>query len=131
MAVIPWGVGKWIGEKRKIVRNSIKTGKPGLLFIGDNGNRPFFWFNEKIFKEYKKINIRNLSGSDPLPFKSETGRAGSFGFALEGFINFDKPFQSVLKKLNEQPELFQYGRLETPFRFFRNQILMQIKKKLR
>ncbi|MGE5845581.1 MAG: hypothetical protein ACM34O_02570 [Ignavibacteria bacterium] len=132
LAVIPWGVGKWIGEKRKIVRDSIKTGKPGLLFIGDNGNRPFFWSNKKIFEQFEEKNIRNLSGSDPLPFKTENDRAGSFGFAMEGFLNFDKPFESIIMKLlNEQPELFYYGKLETPYRFFRNQILMQIKKKLR
>ncbi|HVO73724.1 MAG TPA: hypothetical protein VMT35_06850, partial [Ignavibacteriaceae bacterium] len=129
LAVIPWGVGKWVGSKKKIVNETLEL--PGL-FVGDNGNRPFFWSNKKIFSQFEKKNIKNLSGSDPLPFKSESGRAGSFGFAMEGVVNFDRPFESLLNKLSgEQPELLYYGKLEEPFRFFKNQILMQIKKKTR
>jgi hypothetical protein len=132
LAVIPWGVGKWIGKKRKIVMEILRAQGPDSLFVGDNGNRPFFWSNKKILKKFEEKNIKNLNGSDPLPFKSEYGRAGKFGFAMEGFINFDKPFESITEKIfDKQVELLRYGRLENPYRFFRNQILMQIKKKLR
>jgi len=132
LAVIPWGVGKWIGLKKRIVKKLVNENNTSVLFLGDNGNRPFFWLKSKILKDAENKKINNLSGSDPLPFKTENNRAGSFGFAAEGFINFDEPFKSIFNMIvNEKAELIMFGKLETPFRFFRNQILMQVKKKLR
>jgi hypothetical protein len=130
LAVIPWGVGKWFGSKGKIVKKLIQDQKFINLFVGDNGNRPFFWPKSKIIKEQENKNVLNFSGSDPLPFKNEFRKPGSFGFAFESSLNFNEPFKSIKMKITGGKVKFIYfGKLESSARFVKNQLLMQIKKK--
>lgn len=130
--VIPWGFGKWLGKRGKILRNFLNKNDSSKLFLGDNSARPIFWFQPTFFQEAKKLGLRILPGTDPLPFPSETSRAGSFGFTLEGSLNPQKPAESLkqlLRQSSTQPQA--YGSLENPWRFIRNQIAMQLVKRQR
>jgi hypothetical protein len=130
LPIIPWGVGKWMGYRRKVISNFIVKYKNGSLFVGDNNNRPFFWVKSTIFKQAGRLNIRNLQGTDPLPFKSEVTKAGRYGFMIEARINQTKPFDEIKKKVNDlNSPLLQYGRPEKTLRFFSNQIQMQLIKR--
>ena len=92
LPIIPWGAGKWTGSRKKVIDELVDRYTGDFLFLGDNGNRPFFWSKPSIFKEAEKLNIRNLQGTDPFPFESEITKAGSYGFGVEGEIN---SFKSV------------------------------------
>jgi hypothetical protein len=128
--VIPWGFGKWMGRRGKILKELLGSIKEPKIFLGDNGGRPKFLKQPSYFKMADDLNIRILPGSDPLPFTSEYNRAGSFGFSLPGKISLDYPADQLKKKLsNLNNGLQTYGKSERPFRFFRNQIRMQIKKR--
>jgi len=127
--VIPWGFGKWLGRRGKILNNYMKTHKNSKVFLGDNSGRPSFLPFPHHFKIAKKNGIPILPGSDPLPFETEYGRVGSFGFLLEEKISKTCPAKSLKQILvHSKLRAQSYGDFENPFRFFRNQIKMQIKK---
>jgi hypothetical protein len=126
--VLPWGVGKWLGRRGKIVRRFIEESINYKFFLGDNSGRLNFGLTPKLFNFAVKKEIKILSGSDPLPFRSQEKKIGSFGFAIKSDIDLKHPIK-VLKKLIFEEKIESYGKLETPFGFFRNQILMQIKKR--
>lgn len=132
LPVIPWGVGKWIGKRGKIIRDLLSSNLYSFLFLGDNGNRPVFWKRSPIFYFGEKNNKRNLPGSDPLPFKSEEEKPGSFGFMPDGFLDNQFPFKSLKEKIINSENVFNtYGKGESFFRFMKNQASMQIVKRNR
>ena len=71
-----------------------------------------------------------LPGADPLPFSSEIGQIGKFGFKLSGSIDSEYPFRELKKLLLDQNTIPQsYGSLENPVRFFWNQLRMKWMKR--
>jgi len=130
--VIPWGPGKWMGHRGMILKDLLKAVKEPGLFLGDNGGRPIFWARPSHFKEAEAKGIRILSGSDPLPFASESRRPGSFGFSVEASITHEQPAKDIRRILLD-PTTYPraYGALENPYRFFLNQLAMQMTKQLR
>jgi hypothetical protein len=127
LPVIPWGVGKWFGRRGDLVRRLIDQDEIRPLFLGDNGNRPVFWPRPKIFDRAEEKEIYILPGSDPLPFPSEIEKIGRIGFKIDGSINPDHPGRDIKKILhNPDIKLQSYGSRETPFRFFWNQLKMNL-----
>ena len=130
--VVPWGPGKWMGKRGKILRQILNGPEVTGFFLGDNGNRPSFWPNPSHFRLAEKKGIRILPGTDPLPFASESCRPGSFGFLVNDSISPAYPAKDLKRILADQTTFLQpYGRLENPWRFFLNQISMQILKRMR
>ena len=128
--VIPYGFGKWIGRRGKILRDLLKKTESTKLFLGDNGGRPKFLPRSSHFKQAGKKGIRVLPGSDPLPFPSQCIRPGSFGFSAEGAVSTTHPARDIIRILLDPTNTFQsYGQPEPFLRFFRNQLLMQIIKR--
>ncbi|MBK7105267.1 MAG: hypothetical protein IPH62_08285 [Ignavibacteriae bacterium] len=132
ISVIPWGVGKWMGNRKQIVEKLVLQNNTFPIYLGDNGNRPFFWSKPEIFNEALKNGIINIPGSDPLPFLNEVKKPGSFGFIIDGNLDKEKPFDSIYEKINSSKIQFKtYGKLETGYNFLKNQISMQIVKRSR
>lgn len=128
--VIPWAVGKWLGKRGKVLDELIAKLDAKTYFLCDNGNRPFFWTKPNHFSVFEAKGGKLLSGSDPLHFPSEAGRAGSFGCRVEGAVDLSHPATGFKAILNDQSsEIKLYGKLESPYRFFKNQLSMQILKK--
>lgn len=127
--VIPWGPGKWMGQRGMILTKTLNGPEAPGLFLGDNGNRPGFWPRPSHFKVAETKGIRVLPGSDPLPFPSESWRPGSFGFSVNRSITPEYP-ASDLKRILLDPttRLKEYGHLEHLWRFFRNQLTAWIMK---
>ena len=128
--VLPWGVGKWIGSRGKILQNFIAKKPSSVLCLGDNGGRPIFWQRPSYFKEAEAKGLRILPGTDPLPLASECDRPGSFGFAIQGDISLDNPGEDIKQiLLNSQIAIEAYGSLENPVRFVRNQVALRLSPK--
>ncbi|WP_404783345.1 hypothetical protein [Altericista sp. CCNU0014] len=130
--VIPWGVGKWMGRRGRILRQFLD--RHPRLFLGDNSGRPVFWLEPLLFRQAKAQGGRVLPGSDPLPFPSECWRPGSFGFSMAGVGIFDSAQPAVSLKqtlFDSAVQLKAYGALENPYRFTRNQLEMQLIKYLK
>jgi hypothetical protein len=130
--VLPWGPGKWLGRRGKIVEDAIGARDFPAFFLGDNGNRPSFWPRPRLLSLADQKGIAVLPGSDPLPFSSEASRPGSFGFSLTGAVNPHQP-GTDLKRLLLKGEFFPkaYGSLEKPLRFVANQLKMQLSKRFK
>ena len=130
--VLPWGFGKWWFKRGDLVADVIRDPGAETLFLGDNGGRLRHGPRPRLFAEGARRGLCVLPGSDPLPFASQTTRAGSFGCIIEGAISTDRPGEALLnllRNLNRQPRVF--GRAETLSRFALNQLRMQIRKRRR
>ena len=130
--VIPWGVGKWFGERGKTLQSLLASTDKLAFFLGDNGGRPLFWPRPGIFRVAEKHGIRVLPGTDPLPLPSEVSRCGSFGFVIRSPVSHQRP-QAELRHLLEDStvKLLHYGKLEKPLRFIRNQLQIRLQRQQR
>ena len=132
IAVIPWGFGKWMGRRGDILRELIETAENGDFYLGDNGGRPSLMPAPYHFSLAKKKRIRILPGTDPLPFRSEQKRAGSFGLSCRAKINPNYPTQSTKNAITDNKcTTYSYGSLERNIYFISKQIRMQFKKRTR
>ena len=128
--VLPWGVGKWIGKRGKILHALLAESNFPLLFLGDNGGRPVFWSRPSYFQQAETKGLRILPGSDPLPLASEVSRPGSFGFTIQDSLSWEKPGEHIKQMLLEPNiSLEPYGSLENPGRFIRNQLAIRSGKR--
>jgi hypothetical protein len=127
--VLPWGFGKWYGNRGKKVDEIIMKRIPNLL-LGDNGGRSSLLPYPTQFNLAEANGMKILPGSDPLPFPQEAKRPMSYGFIAN--INFDesKPWESVKQSLlDENLKIEKFGNITSPFAFVKTQIAMQIKKR--
>ncbi len=127
IAVLPWGVGKWIGKRGQLVTHLLQQSDLSPLFLGDNSGRPRFWGRPGYFAQAEQQGLPILPGTDPLPLSSEVSRPGSFGLMVMGKLDTNKPGSDIKAKLlapsvNCQP----YGGLESPLPFVRNQIALRV-----
>lgn len=124
--VLPWGFGKWLGSRRRAVESLIDEFGDGSLYLGDNSGRPALMADPAEFALARRLGMRVLPGSDPLPFSFEYDRAGSFGFYVDNFVDRESVWTGLRAILrNGESSLHSYGALESPFRFMRNQIAIQ------
>lgn len=127
--ILPWGVGKWLGVRGRHVRRVIKDPDLPPFCLGDSAHRPSFWPKPSYFRQAEKRGIRNLPGSDPLPFRGEAKRVGSFGLQMGGSLDPERPARDLKRKLlDPSTTVDHFGRRETLFRFLRKQTLMQYRK---
>ncbi len=132
LRVIPWGAGKWFFARGRLLTSLMQRVDQSDFFLGDEGGRPVFWPEPRHFGAARRAGIRALPGTDPLPFPDEVGRVGSFGAAFRGIVDPARPGASVVAALRDpSTALTPYGGLETPIRFVRHQIGMQIRKRRR
>ena len=131
LLVLPWGPGKWLGKRGKIIERAIRSFHTPSFFLLDNGNRPFFWPRSALFSQAAERGITNLQGSDPLPFPNQEKRVGSYGFFFPGTIGNEHPFKSLVHQLTApENNLQSYGNPERALPFFHVQISMQLSKRL-
>ena len=50
LPVLPWGVGKWVGKRGRIIKNFLEDNSNTKYFLGDNSGRPSFLPTPKQFK---------------------------------------------------------------------------------
>lgn len=132
LPVVPWGAGKWIGKRGRLIDELVGSSELPPFFLGDSGNRPVFWPRPTHFRRAEEEGIKILSGSDPLPLLGEVKRVGSFGIALKGSLDAQTPAQDLKRRvLDPSTVLHQFGSEETTLRFVRNQLKMQFRKLIR
>jgi hypothetical protein len=124
LAVLPWGVGKWLGKRGHLVDELIAEAPSGQLFLGDNGGRPAWWSVPQFSKK-----IRVLAGSDPLPLAGATAEIGHFGSRVTGALDESRPVEH-LKQLLRDPHtrISTYGRLAPSLRFFSDQARLRFSR---
>jgi hypothetical protein len=129
LAVLPWGAGKWLGKRGKIVSDFLQHAATKSLFVGDNGGRPKFWPRPAPFDSAAGRGIRLLPGSDPLPLPGEEYRVGTYGGVVDGSCSDDKPVADLKNLLNDgSKRIIPYGHRQDAWQFLRTQIGLRLAK---
>jgi hypothetical protein len=129
--VLPWGFGKWLGRRRRVIETLIEEFGEGTVYLGDNGGRSTILPIPPEFALARERGMRILPGSDPLPFNSECDRAGSYGFRVDHVPVRDFAWPDLCIMLQRgEGKLTPFGSLESPLRFARNQLAMQYKTRV-
>jgi hypothetical protein len=81
--VIAFGFGKWLGKRGEIVLKLIEEFGSKQIAMGDTTMRPYGWMTPKAFHKARRKGIKVLCGSDPLPFRGEESRPGSYGTRMD------------------------------------------------
>lgn len=131
LPVLPWGFGKWWGRRGKLVAGALAHRGSAVLFLGDNAGRPAAGGAPRLFQEAQARGVAVLPGSDPLPLPWHTGRAGSYGFVLEGGLSDDSPASDLRRRLRElQGSPRSFGRRVTLPDFLRDQAALRAGRRL-
>jgi len=130
--VIPWGPGKWFFRRGRLLTELVREFRKPTLFLGDEGGRPVFWGYPQHFERAARLGVRDLPGTDPLPFAHDVGKVGRMGIRIPIDLDPARPGGSLLRALTQsRAPLERFATLEPPLRFVRNQIGMQLRKRLR
>jgi len=130
LAVLPWGVGKWLGKRGELVGRFLQEASPESLFVGDNGGRPVFWPRPALFDRAQRRGIRLLSGSDPLPLAGEESRVATFGAMIDGELSDALPAAELKSLLcNPRISITPFGNQVGLLQFFRMQLGLRLQKK--
>src|SRR5581483_12176426 len=128
--VIPWGPGKWLFRRGRLLSELVAEFRSPTLFLGDEGGRPVFWGYPQHFGRAARLGVRDLPGTDPLPFPHDVSKVGRMGFRVPIELDRSRPAASLLAALSqESTTLERFAILESPLRFVRNQIGMQLRKR--
>jgi hypothetical protein len=129
--VIPWGPGKWFFRRGRLLNELVAEFRKPTLFLGDEGGRPVFWGYPGHFAHAARLGVRDLPGTDPLPFAHDVGKVGRMGLRVPLDLDPNRPGASLLGALTDAGAPFErFATLEPPLRFVRNQIGMQLRKRL-
>jgi len=130
--VIPWGPGKWFFSRGRLLNDLVAEFRKPTLFLGDEGGRPVFWGYPQHFAHAARLGVRDLPGTDPLPFPHDVKKVGRMGIKVAIDLDPMRPGESLLRALTRAgaPPLERFAKLEPPLRFVRNQIGMQLRKRL-
>ena len=127
IVVLPWGVGKWLSTRGKVVKRFLDVSHEFPLFIGDNGNRPSFWPTPSLFRLAHEKNIPLLSGSDPLPLASHYDRPATSGtLLLDGKLSTSHPVDSLRKQLYHPGNFSEFGDRLSSVRFICDQFRINL-----
>jgi len=127
--VIPWGAGKWFFGRARLLSELVQAKHSSLFFLGDEGGRPAFWPYPRHFREAAALGVRDLPGTDPLPFPHDIEKVGRVGFSMSLNLDEATPARSLLAALRAEQPFERFARLEPPGRFVRNQLAMQLRKR--
>jgi hypothetical protein len=131
LAVVPWGFGKWLGRRGKLVRDLVEAAESRGFYLGDNSNRLAGLPEPAIFGRARAAGFEILPGTDPLPFPKEAARAGTAGFLYRPRSEAEDldSWPVVRARLEEPSPITPFGHLESLPSFVKNQIAMQIYKR--
>ncbi|MGK7869807.1 hypothetical protein [Falsiroseomonas sp. E2-1-a20] len=126
LAVLPWGVGKWLGHRGTVVDGLVKDLPPQALALGDNAARPGLWPTPAAFQEAARRGIAVLPGTDTLP--GAPPAAGQFGSLVPGAISLKRPIEALRRAVARPAELVRYGTLAGPATFLRDQAMLRLRR---
>jgi len=101
IAVLPWGVGKWLGKRGAIITDLLKANRPDKLAIADISARPSLWPDPEQFSLGMILDLP----SDPVQ-------------AVAGLKNI------LIEQLPEKI----FGKRVSTLRFLKDQLMLRINK---
>ena len=130
LTVLPWGFGKWLGERGRRVQALLERLGPQALFLGDNGGRATLAGVPSLIRRSESRGFRVLPGSDPLPIVSDHERVGAFGFLAEAGLTEHAPWRTLREWLMQRDTSpMRYGRACSSLSFAGNQVRLQLSQR--
>ena len=130
-AVLPWGVGKWLGARGAVVARVLANPEWQHVCLGDNGNRPRLGPEPAQFAAARRAGRSVLPGSDPLPLPGQEARVAGYGFAVDVALDPLRPAAALLALLKSGSAFVAFGQREPLTRFVGNQLAMQVRSRAR
>lgn len=132
IAILPWGFGKWMGRRKRIIDHLLTEQDRRLFHVGDNSGRTWTGSEPVQFRNARKSGKLVLRGTDPLPFRGEEKRVGKFGFHLRGpSLRMGPEPAAGVRQMLTAPQYppVPYGKLERPITFIRHQLKMRSRER--
>ena len=127
ITVLPWGFGKWMGDRGAQVQSVLDRIGNEKLFLGDNGGRPALMGVPALIRRSVQRGFRVLPGTDPLPVTGDHVRVGQFGFLAAPSASATAPWNGLRSWLLARPESPEpYGRACGNLRFAINQARLRV-----
>ncbi|MTI78523.1 MAG: hypothetical protein FH754_14550 [Marinobacter sp.] len=124
LVILPWGVGKWLGNRGRIVSRLMSSHKERFV-LGDNGGRPSWW-RVPQFDQANAIGMPILAGSDPLRVGQYAERAFVYGNVFSGQFTNCREWIAHVKGLSASPDTF--GQRVSTLTFLREQLGLRLQK---
>jgi hypothetical protein len=128
LVILPWGAGKWLGRRGRLIEKLVKTRKEPFLFLADNPARPKWWPAPRSFGIFSARGGTILRGSDPLPLPGEEKRAGGFATLITGEFDPALPLSSLKAILAGSTATKDIGQRDGFFTFFQRQLRLRLQK---
>lgn len=93
--ILPWGAGKWLFKRGKIIERLIPLAKDYSLLFADTFMRPALMPDSRIIRQIRTVQKNLLAGSDPLPMKGEEKILGRYSTLFEGEFDPLNPLFSM------------------------------------
>jgi hypothetical protein len=125
--VLPWGFGKWLGNRGNEVATTLARWGRQQLAVGDNGSRLKTMPMPSLLQNSEREGFRVIPGTDPFPFGRDYRRVGRFGFLIESDVDPGAPWRAIrtgLESRTGSPPRF--GAASAPVRFVFNQVGIQV-----
>lgn len=81
LVAIPWGFGKWLGARGRLVCDLLEN-CDAVFCLGDNAGRPSLWRGIPQFRLAAERGVAVLPGTDPLPLPRHATGAGRSGVVV-------------------------------------------------
>ena len=128
IAVLPWGVGKWLGSRGAIIEKILNDNEPGKLAIADISARPALWPQPGQFRIARESGYNCLYGTDPLPIGYEQHRVANAGMIMELPSDIAEAVAELKNRLLQQTENHYYGNRVSTLRFIKDQLMLRLNR---
>ena len=126
VAVLPWGFGKWMGRRGRLVEHLIDEFGPRLA-LGDIPAR-IAGAGRKIFARAEAAGSAIVRGSDPLRLACDAAAAGRFGWRAAETVDPERPAAWTRRQLAEPAAFAPLGRRQGLGSFIGRQIEWHIRR---
>ncbi len=128
-AVLPWGVGKWLGARGAVVDRILADPRWSHVSLGDNGNRLALGPDPQRFAAARRAGRAVLPGSDPLPLPGEEARVGAYGLAIDVDLDALRPAAALLASLERRAPFAAFGRRLGVTDFVGKQLKLRLRRR--
>ena len=127
VTVLPWGFGKWTGERGERVRSVARAHGPRALYLGDSGGRLDRLGVPQLIRDLQPEGFRVLPGTDPLVVRRDYRRIGRFGFLAGMELRPEAPWRSLTDWISRQGSSpTPYGTACSMSEFVQNQFALRL-----
>jgi len=130
LVIVPWGVGKWLGARGRVVSKLVEHQTSYKFALGDNSGRAAMWKYVPQFDQADQMGINILAGSDPLPIAGQHKKVASYGSVIKGSMQPQNLAGQLREKLldTKTGSIKSYGQLDNLIQFIANQLLLRFQR---